>query len=41
MGEVGNAYDNAYAERVVGTLKRAYALDSVFCTEHDLQQAVA
>ena len=41
MGEVGNAYDNAYAERVVGTLKREYALDSVFRTEHDLQQAVA
>ncbi len=30
MGEVGNAYDNAYAERVVGTLKREYGLEEVF-----------
>ena len=30
MGEVGDAYDNAYAERVVGTLKREYGLGEVF-----------
>ena len=30
MGEVGNAYDNAYAERVMGTLKREYGLGEVF-----------
>ncbi len=30
MGEVGSAYDNAYAERVVGTLKREYGLGEVF-----------
>jgi putative transposase len=27
MGEVGNCYDNAFAERVIGTLKGEYALD--------------
>jgi len=26
MGEVGNSYDNAYAERVIGILKHEYAL---------------
>ena len=30
MGEIGNAYDNAYAERVLGTLKREYGLDDAF-----------
>ena len=28
MGEVGNCYDNAFAERVIGTLKGEYGLDA-------------
>jgi len=40
MGKVGNAYDNAYAERVVGTLKREYGLGHVFSGEADLWKAV-
>jgi len=30
MGEVGNSYDNAYAERVIGILKQEYGLDLPF-----------
>jgi putative transposase len=30
MGEVGNSYDNAYAERVIGILKHEYTLDLAF-----------
>jgi transposase InsO family protein len=30
MGQVGNCYDNALAERVIGTLKGEYALDDLF-----------
>jgi transposase InsO family protein len=30
MGEVGNCYDNIYAERVIGTLKIEYYLDARF-----------
>ena len=41
MGEVGNAYDNAYAERVLGTLKREYGLDSVFRGSEDVGRAVS
>lgn len=36
MGAVGNAYDNAYAERVIGTLKIEYALEGPF---QDLTEA--
>jgi len=35
MGAIGNCYDNVYAERVIGTLKREYLLDSPFA---DLRQ---
>ena len=38
MGEVGNAYDNAYAERVIGILKSEYGLSETFV---DYQQADA
>lgn len=41
MGEAGNAYDNAYAERLLGTLKQEYALDSVFHHESEARMAVA
>lgn len=37
MGEAGNCYDNAIAERVNGILKGEYALDSTF---NDLQEAL-
>lgn len=30
MGEVGNCYDNIYAERVIGTLKNEYLLGNLF-----------
>lgn len=30
MGEVGNCYDNIYAERVIGTLKNEYLLGDLF-----------
>jgi transposase InsO family protein len=30
MGAVGNCYENALAERVIGTLKNEYALDDLF-----------
>lgn len=36
MGAVGNCYDNAFAERVIGTLKGEYALDRRL---RDLHQA--
>lgn len=38
MGEVGNSYDNAYAERVIGILKQEYGLDLPFV---DAAQALA
>ena len=38
MGESGNCYDNAIAERVNGILKQEYLLDSEF---KDLDQAIA
>jgi len=40
MGRVGNAYDNAYAERVIGTLKREYGLGEVFIGEGEMRKAV-
>ena len=33
MGEVGNSYDNAYAERVIGILKHEYGLSLPFVDE--------
>lgn len=33
MGEVGNSYDNAYAERVIGILKQEYGLSLPFVDE--------
>ena len=40
MGKVGNAYDNAYAERVLGTLKTEYGLGHVFSGEAEVWKAV-
>ena len=39
MGEVGNSYDNAYAERVIGILKQEYGLSLPFVDEAQVQQA--
>lgn len=39
MGEVGNSYDNAYAERVIGILKQEYGLGLPFVTEAQARQA--
>lgn len=41
MGAVGNAYDNAVAERVNGILKLEFLLDHRFPTARSAQQAVA
>ncbi len=40
MGEVGNCYDNALAERVNGILKLEYALDDLFVNLEHAQNAV-
>lgn len=40
MGEVGNAYDNALAERVNGILKQEYRLDVCFVSPAQAQRAV-
>ena len=40
MGEAGNCYDNAIAERVNGILKDEYLLDSEFLSEQHAIQAV-
>ncbi len=40
MGEVGNCYDNALAERVNGILKIEYALDTLFRDFSHASQAV-
>jgi transposase InsO family protein len=39
MGEVGNSYDNAYAERVIGILKQEYGLGRVFVDEAQARYA--
>jgi putative transposase len=39
MGEVGNCYDNAVAERVNGILKIEYGLDDCFVSHHHARQA--
>lgn len=40
MGERGNPYDNAIAERVNGILKTEFLLDRTFATIADAQRAV-
>lgn len=40
MGEVGNCYDNALAERVNGILKLEYGLNHRFVTEKQARRAV-
>jgi len=39
MGDVGNSYDNAYAERVIGTLKYEYGLKLPFVNEAQARRA--
>ena len=39
MGEVGNSYDNAYAERVIGILKQEYGLGFSFADEAQARYA--
>lgn len=39
MGEVGNSYDNAYAERVIGILKQEYGLGRTFVDEAQARYA--
>lgn len=41
MGSVGNAYDNALAERVNGILKTEYLLDGLFPTKVQAIETVA
>lgn len=41
MGEVGNSYDNAYAERVIGILKQEYGLDLPFVDSAQVRIASA
>ena len=40
MGEVGNCYENALAERVNGILKGEYGLDDLFIDKEHAQKAV-
>lgn len=40
MGDVGNSYDNAYAERVIGILKHEYGLELPFVDETQARHAV-
>lgn len=40
MGEVGNCYENALAERVNGILKNEYGLDDLFVNNEQAQRAV-
>ena len=40
MGAVGNCYDNIFAERVIGTLKNEYYLNSRFVNQAQVEQAV-
>lgn len=40
MGEVGNCYDNVFAERVIGTLKNEYCLDAQFTDINQVSHAV-
>ncbi len=40
MGAVGNAYENAHAERVLGTLKQEYGVEGPWASWEQAQQAV-
>ncbi len=40
MGRIGNAYDNALAERVIGTLKGEYGIEGPFPSEHLARQTL-
>jgi hypothetical protein len=44
MGEVGNCYDNVFADRVIGTLKGEYRLADRFLdrshAQYSAQQAI-
>ncbi|MEZ4621702.1 MAG: integrase core domain-containing protein [Caldilineaceae bacterium] len=40
MGEVGNAYDNALAERINGILKLEYGLDGCFLSHQQALRAI-
>jgi transposase InsO family protein len=40
MGAVGNCYDNAFAERLIGTLKNEYLLDTPFASIGQVVSAV-
>lgn len=40
MGAVGNCYDNAFAERLIGILKEEYLLDTPFSTIQQMASAV-
>lgn len=40
MGAVGNCYDNIFAERIIGTLKHEYALDTRFADHNQVSLAV-
>ena len=40
MGEIGNCYDNAVAERVNGIVKLEYGLDERFISPAQARQAV-
>lgn len=40
MAAVGNPYENAQAERVIGTLKREYLLDSLFASDAEAEAAL-
>jgi putative transposase len=41
MAAVGNPYENAKAERVIGTLKREYLLDGLFRSEAQAREALS
>ncbi len=40
MGRIGNAYDNALAERVIGTLKGEYGIEGPFPSERLARQTL-
>ena len=41
MGAVGNCYDNAFAERLIGILKGEYLLDAHFASLRQMRSAVS
>ncbi len=40
MGQVGNAYDNALAERVIGTLKNEYGIEGPFVDQKQAREVI-